>query len=313
MNTVIVAPRVRKGLLTGLCRAAAALLLALSAWPEAARAQFDVVPVTGRPNVGNTLTADTSSIIVDSGYSLRYQWYAVPEVVIEGATSKSYTIEAAQLGNRLKVKVGYYFGDTHLLDFESRETAVVLAAGANHQPVGRPSFFYLGEDVRDGENDLRVGDELVEGGWNITDPDGNGNLTAARADYRSYSWLADDVVVKLGGKAYTPTAADAGKRIKMRFTFTDSEGVVETVTSDGYGPVRWRLAATGQPTITGRYRVDDTLTAGDFGGERTRRHRRHELELPVVGGRCGDHECDGRYVHAHGERREQAHQGAGKF
>ena len=262
MNSVIVAPGVRKGLLTGLCRAAAVLLLALTAWPEAARAQLFVVPVTGKPNVGNTLTADTSALIVDPGFSLGYQWYAVPEVVIEGATSKSYTIEEAQLGNRLKVKVGYYFGGMRVFEFESQETVVVLAAGANHRPVGRPSFFYSGEDVRDGENDLRVGDELLEGGWNIEDPDGNGNLTAARADTRSYTWLADDVVVKLGGKGYGLTAADAGKRIKLRFTFTDSESVVETVTSDGYGPVRWRVPATGQPTITGRYRVDDTLTAG---------------------------------------------------
>ena len=265
MNTVIVAPRVRKGLLTGLCRAAAVLLLALtalSAWPEAALAQFFVVPVTGKPNVGNTLTAVTSAIVVDPGYSLRYQWYAVPEVVIEGATSKSYTIEEAQLGNRLKVTVGYYFGGMHLLDYESRETVVVLAAGANHRPVGRPSFSYFGEDVRDGQNDLRVGDRLQERGGNINDPDGNGNLTAARADTRSYTWLADDVVVELGGKGYTVTAADAGKRIKLRFTFTDGAGVVETVASDGNGPVRWRVAATGQPTLTGRYRVGDTLTAG---------------------------------------------------
>ena len=275
MNSVIAAPRVRKGFLTGLCRAAAVLLLALlalTAWPETARAQFVGVPIigvpiTGIPNVGNTLTADTSAIIVDVGQSLRYQWYAVPEVVIEGATSKSYTIEEAQLGNRLKVKVGFYLGESLGLVFESRETAVVLAAGANHQPVGRPSFFNEAEwpdpaTVRQGKNDLRVGDFLSSGGWNIVDPDGNGNLTAARADSRSYTWLADDVVVGPAVSAYSLKPADAGKRITLRFTFTDSAGVVETVTSYAYGPVRWRVAATGQPTITGSYRVGDTLTAG---------------------------------------------------
>ena len=132
--------------MTGLCRAAAVLLLALTAWPEAARAQLFYAPVVGSPKVGNTLTVDTSLQNVDVGQSLRYQWYAVPEVVIKGATSKSYTIEEAQLGNHLKVKVGFYSLASQLgLVFESRETAVVLAAGtANHQPVGRPIVLQRG-------------------------------------------------------------------------------------------------------------------------------------------------------------------------
>ena len=270
VDSVIVAPRGRKGFLTGLCRAVAALLLALlalTAWPEVARAQF--VAITGLPDVGNTLTADTSSILVGVGQSLQYQWYAVPEVAIEGATSKSYTIEAAQLGNRLKVKVGIYSGDTFLLEFESGETAAVVAAGANHPPVGRPLFYNERESpdpvltAREGENDLRVGDlMLLAGGWSIKDPDGNGNWLSVNTDYRSYAWLADDVLAKQNGLAFRLTGAESGKRIALRFTFTDGGGVVETVTSHARGPVRWRVAATGQPTITGRYRVGDALTAG---------------------------------------------------
>ena len=270
VDSVIVAPRGRNGFLTGLCRAVAALLLALlalTAWPEVARAQF--VAITGLPDVGNTLTADTSSILVGVGQSLQYQWYAVPEVAIEGATSKSYTIEAAQLGNRLKVKVGIYSGDTFLLEFESGETAAVVAAGANHPPVGRPLFYNERESpdpvltAREGENDLRVGDlMLLAGGWSIKDPDGNGNWLSVNTDYRSYAWLADDVLAKQNGLAFRLTGAESGKRIALRFTFTDGGGVVETVTSHARGPVRWRVAATGQPTITGRYRVGDALTAG---------------------------------------------------
>ena len=48
----------------------------------------------------------------------------------------------------------------------------------------------------------------------------------------------------------------------VRVRFTDGDGMVEYATSRAYGPVRWRVTATGQPTITGPYRVGDVLTAG---------------------------------------------------
>ena len=282
MNSVIVAPRGRQGVLTGLCRAAAALLLALTAltaWPETVRAQNarGYPMVVGSPKVGNMLTADTSMISDSDGLGeFNYQWFAA-DVAIPGATSKSYTIEAAQLGQRLEVRVSFNDGAGNAEALRSDETAVVLAAGtANQRPTGRLSvinFSDYPEGIRDGENDLRVGDWVVVSGFlrtvgefdHIEDPDGDGNLRAARKNQRSYTWLANDVQVGVRLEIYVLAAADAGKRIKLRFTFTDSAGVVETVTSDAYGPVRWREAATGQPTITGLYRVDDTLTAGTSG------------------------------------------------
>ena len=280
MNSVIAAPRVRKGFLTGLCRAAAVLLLALTAltaWPEAARAQNAQgrPTVVGSPKVGSTLTADTSTISDSDGLgAFSYQWYFREDVfpssyvAISGATGRSYTIEAAQLGKRLILEVSFTDGALNDESVRSVPTPVVAAAGtANQRPVGRLVFLNLAEwpaptTSRDGENDLRVGDWVQERGGNIEDPDGNGNLRAARESHLNYAWLADDVPVGIAVRAYTLTAAEVGKRITLRLTFTDSEGVVENATSYAYGPVRWRLAATGQPTITGSYRVGDTLTAG---------------------------------------------------
>ena len=177
MNAAIVAPRVRKGLLTGLCRAAAVLLLALTAWPEAARAQNaqGYPMVVGSPKVGNTLTADTSMISDAEGLgTFAYQWitksevFPAPRTAIEGATSKSYTIEAARLGDRMEVEVSFTDGAGNAEKIRSDETPVVLAAGtANQRPLGRPGFLnVLGwpdnpGGVRDNDNDLRVGDSLV--------------------------------------------------------------------------------------------------------------------------------------------------------
>ena len=95
----------------------------------------------------------------------------------------------------------------------------------------------------------------------LEDPDGDGDLRARRNDRHSYTWLADDVVVAAAFMGYRLTPAEVGKRITLRFNFTDSEGVGEGATSYARGPVRWGVPATGQVTITGRYRVDDTLTA----------------------------------------------------
>ena len=272
MKLVIVAPRGREGFLPGLCRVAAALLLALlalTAWPEAAPAQLFYVPIDGSPKVGNTLTANTDRIEVGVGQSLRYQWYAVADddVVIEGATSQSYTIEEAQLGNRLTVRVGFLrWRRAFSCVRQSGHGRCAPAGTANQRPSGYLVVLNLGpwpaQSGEDRDDDPRVGDRLQERGENIEDPGRNGNLEAAGDDHLNFTWLADGVPVGIGVRGYRLTPADVGKRITLQLTFTDSAGVVETAMSHALGPVRWRVAATGQPTITGPYRVGDTLTAG---------------------------------------------------
>ena len=144
MNRVIAAPRGREGFLSGACGAAAVLLLALLAltvWPEAARAQNaqGVPTVDGNPRVGNVLTAVTSAITDPDGLgTFAYQWYAQEgesaAAVITGATSQSYTIEEAQLNKRLLVEVSYTDGASNEETVRSALTDVVRVA--NRRPVG---------------------------------------------------------------------------------------------------------------------------------------------------------------------------------
>ena len=65
------------------------------------------------------------------------------------------------------------------------------------------------------------------------------------------------------GSTYTLVAADEGKTIKVKVSFTDAEGNPETLTSEATGVVTAEpnTRATGAPTIDGIARVGETLTA----------------------------------------------------
>ena len=63
------------------------------------------------------------------------------------------------------------------------------------------------------------------------------------------------------GPTYTPTAADAGKYLKVRVVFDDDAGNKEYPrTSPQVGPVGMNSPATGAPAITGTPRAGGTLT-----------------------------------------------------
>ena len=72
----------------------------------------------------------------------------------------------------------------------------------------------------------RVGETLTAGTSGISDSDGLTNATF------TYQWLADDAAISgATGSTYMLVAADAGKAIKVRVTFTDDAGNEESLTS----------------------------------------------------------------------------------
>ena len=109
----------------------------------------------------------------------------------------------------------------------------------------------------------RAGQTLMADTSGISDADGvNGDTVA-------YQWIANDGGADIDisgatGLTYTLVAADAGKTIKMRVSFTDLLGNNESVTSAATAAVAERpnTAATGAPTISGTAHVGETLTAG---------------------------------------------------
>ena len=111
----------------------------------------------------------------------------------------------------------------------------------------------------------QVGETLTASTTGISDADG---MTSATF---SYQWLADDAEInRATASTYTLVAADAGKAIKVRVTFTDDGDHEETLTSAATGAVAAvppppNTPATGAPTISGTARVSETLTASTTG------------------------------------------------
>ena len=135
--------------------------------------------------------------------------------------------------------------------------------------TGLGSPFTLGEDS-DTNNPAtgtptisgtaQVGEILTADTADITDADG---LTGATF---SYQWLSskDTEIVGATSFTYTLLAADEGKAMKVRVSFTDDQGNGESLTSAATDAVNAspNSPATGAPTIGGTVQVGERLTAG---------------------------------------------------
>ena len=110
-----------------------------------------------------------------------------------------------------------------------------------------------------------VGATLTADASDISDEDGLGAF--------SYQWVrtesgTDTDISGAISSTYDPTAADVGKTLKVRVSFTDGRGHSESRTSDATEAVTARppnSPATGKPTITGTLAVGQTLTADTTG------------------------------------------------
>ena len=109
---------------------------------------------------------------------------------------------------------------------------------------------------------VQVGETLSVDTSGISDADGIANSTP------TYQWIANDGtddtdIQDATGSTYTLAAADEGKTIKVRVSFTDDAGNDESLTSEATAAVAARpnSAATGAPTISGTAQVGQMLTA----------------------------------------------------
>ena len=190
----------------------------------------DEVPVkTGTPQVGETLTVDLSRISGPWGpsnvWTPSYQWIrtdGTTDTDIDGADDSTYTLTAEDRGYRIKVRVRlsavyWGLGSTNRLSRSSEPTAVVTSPGQTNSPSsGQPSI----------SGTAQVGEILTADTSGISDDDGLNDVTF------SYQWLADDADISgATGSTYTLVAADAGKAIKVRVSFTDDAGNKETRSS----------------------------------------------------------------------------------
>ena len=215
--------------------------------------------ISGTARVGETLTANTTGISDDDGLynaAFAYQWLA-DDAEINGATASTYTLADADAGKAIKARVSFTDDVGNDEQLTSAMTGAVAAAPPppNTPATGAPTITGTAE----------VGETLTADTTGIADADGLGNAAFA------YQWLADDAEINgATASTYTLAAADAGKAIRVRVSFTDDSGNDEQFTSAATSavaaaPPPSNTPATGAPTITGTAEVGETLTADTTG------------------------------------------------
>ena len=198
--------------------------------------------ISGAVQVGETLTADVSSIADQDGLAnamFSYQWLA-DDSDITGATSATYTLPDADKGKAIRVRVSFTDNGGNEETLTSAATAPV-AARPNSAATGAPTI----------NGTAQVGETFTAETSGITDEDGSENAAF------TYQWLADDAeIAGATNSTYNLVSGDVGKAIKVRVSFTDDGGNEEVLTSAATAAV----AAKPIP-LTAEFR--DTPTSHD--------------------------------------------------
>ena len=239
----------------------------MAVYAQTGQGQSSNSPATGGPGItgtvgaGETLTA-TTDLIEDedglTGATFTYQWL-VDGAEINGATDSTYIVIAADEGKPIEVRVAFTddAGNPESLTsnpFLSAPPLIIRdvpVIASNTPATGVPTI----------TGTVRVGETLTANTTDISDSDGVNKATF------TYQWLADDAdITDATGSTYTLVAADEGKTVKARITFTDDAGNDESLTSEPTAAVTAsNTPATGEPTITGTAQVGETLTANTAG------------------------------------------------
>ena len=202
--------------------------------------------ISGTPQVGETLTADTSGIADDDGLdnvSFSHQWLT-DDTAIQGATNSTYILVDADEGKPIKVQVSFTdnAGNDETLTSDATNE---VAAKPNNPATGAPTV----------SGTAQVGETLTADTSGIADEDGLDNVSF------SYQWLADDAeITGATGSAYTLVEADTGKAISVRVSFTDDADNEETLTSVATDAVVAPPEPPAQPTGLSSTVSHDTVT-----------------------------------------------------
>ena len=229
--------------------------------------------INGTAQVGETLTADTTSIEDGNGLDrveLRLQWVSndgSADTDIAGATDSVYTLAANDEGKTIKVRVAFTDRGGYAESLTAMGTdQVASSAQANPAPTPEPAQNSPATGAPTITGTAQVGQTLTADTSGISDTEGLADVSY------SYQWVSNDGtsdtdITGATDSTYTLVADDEGKTIKVRVSFTDDAANEETLTSDATAAVAARAnsPATGVPTIGGTVQVGETLTADTTG------------------------------------------------
>ncbi|PFG41444.1 hypothetical protein ATJ88_0083 [Isoptericola jiangsuensis] len=194
--------------------------------------------ISGTVQVGKKVTARPGTW--PTGTRLTYRWYADGRAV-SGADASTFTLTAAQRGDRLTVKVtGTRSGSAPVTRTSAART---VAAGVLSAP--RPTIAGL------------VGGKAKVGKKLTAQP--RTSSWSPRPTTLRYRWKIDGRAISgATSSTYTPKAKQAGKKITVTVTGYRTGFTAKAVTSSG-AAVAKPFTRTPQPKITGEVRLGSTL------------------------------------------------------
>ena len=182
-------------------------------------------------------------------------------IITVAGVAKTLAVSSATDFSSGGTNYGIYWEDSshgyRLYDWAGKTVTVQLRT-PNNPPTGAPTI----------SGTAQVGETLTADTSGIMDTDG---LTSPGY---TYQWIRVDGgtesdISGATSSTYTLVAADQGKTIKVKVSFTDDASNAETLTSAATTAVTAagtvNNPATGAPTITGTAQVGQTLTAATSG------------------------------------------------
>jgi Ca2+-binding RTX toxin-like protein len=169
-----------------------------------------VVTIVGRAIEGVTLSINNTIADADGLGEMNYLWLR-DGAAISGATTSTYKLTQADVNKAMSVKASYTDKEGTNESLTSVET--VKVENTNNSPVG--------EVVITGKT---LPTETIIASNTLSDMDGLGDVI--------YTWQRDGVTITdIQQDMYTLTLADAGKKITVQASYTDSYGAKEVVLS----------------------------------------------------------------------------------
>ncbi|WP_454994151.1 transglycosylase SLT domain-containing protein, partial [Cardiobacterium hominis] len=195
--------------------------------------------VSGEAKIGANLAAEISDYDGVDPAKVQYQWRRDGKA-IDGATGKTYTLQAADAGKNITLHAEYQDdrGVKETLD----SSAITPPPANNHAPTGSVTI----------SGTAKVGQTLTASN-DLQDADGMGAIT--------YHWFADGTEIGQGA-TYQIRATDKGKSITVKAEYTDGQAHAESVASQPTAAVS--EDAPNQPgsvNITGEAKIGGILTA----------------------------------------------------
>ena len=206
--------------------------------------------ITGKAQVGETLTAEVSGISDADGLnnaSFNYQWLA-DDADISGATVETYTLADADEGKAISVRVSFT---------DDAGNAELLTSAATGAVEAKPNSPATGQPTISGT--ALVGETLTVDASGIADEDGLDNAVFG------YQWIsndggADSEIDGATGSTHILASADVGRTIKVRVSFTDDAGNDESLTSAATD------AVAGLPSLPLTASLENAATSHDGSG-----------------------------------------------